>query len=203
MNDVEFDAGTGAARADVIHGIAVAVIARGAVRLVCVRAGAVAIAHPASLMALVGRSAGKGGAGTNTARAHVILGAGVAVVAGCAVGFRWIRAGACGRIAGAGGVALITRRAGDGSALTSPVNTSIAGGAGVAVITRRAVSHRRIRAGTCGRIAGAGNVTLVELRAGDGSALTSPVNTSIADGAGVAVIARCAVRFIGPRSSRG
>src|SRR2546426_965413 len=86
---------------------AVAVVARRAVRLGGVGAGAVAVAG-AGLVALVGRRAGEGRAAAGAPRADVVLVARVAVVAGRAVRLGGVGAGAV-AVAGAGLVALVGR----------------------------------------------------------------------------------------------
>src|SRR5207244_2853701 len=91
---------------------AVAVVARRAVRLAGVGAGAVAVAG-ARLVALVGRRTGEGRAAAGPRRADVVLGARVAVVAGRAVRLDGVGAGAV-AIAGARLVALVGRRGGEG-----------------------------------------------------------------------------------------
>src|SRR5207247_1790145 len=101
-------------RAGVVLGARGAVVARRPVRLVGVGAGAVAVAG-AGLVALVGRRAREGRARARAARADVILCARGAVVAGRPVRLVGVGAGAV-AVAGAGLVALVGRRAGEGRA---------------------------------------------------------------------------------------
>src|SRR5439155_1470197 len=121
--------------------------------------------------------------------AGVALGAGVAVVAGRAVGRVRVGAGAARRIADAGNVTLIEGRADD--RVRSRADARLAGvalRAGIAVGAGATVRLVRVGAGAARRIAGAGIVTLIEGRAHDG--VFAPTNTRPAGvglGAGIAV----------------
>src|SRR5207245_78341 len=91
-----------------------------------------------------------------TSLASIRLCAGVAIVAGAAVGLGRVRAGAIGRVAGASIVTLI----GGGTshriaARAVACLTSITLRAGVAVTAGTAVGLGRVRAGAIGRVAGA------------------------------------------------
>src|SRR5207248_11351694 len=101
-----------------VPGPRAAVVARPPVGLVGVGAGAVAVAG-ARLVALVGRRAGEGRAAAGPRRADVVLGARGAVVARRPVGPVGVGAGAV-AVAGAGLVALVGRRAGEGRAAACP-----------------------------------------------------------------------------------
>src|SRR5205807_1467258 len=123
------------------------------------------------------------------------LGAGVAVVAGGAVGLRRARAEAGSRVAGDCRVALIRRAAGDG--VRAGTDSALAGvglGAGVAVVACGAVGLRRARAAAGGRVAGGRLVALIRRAAGDGvlpARRSSDLGVGL--GAGVAVVACSAV----------
>src|SRR5262249_61661991 len=100
-----------------------------------------------------------GGAGV----AGLALGAGLSLGDALPVWLGRVRAGAVGRIAAAGVVALVERGADDG--VRSDAGASLAGvglGAGVTVGAGAAVTLRLGRAGAVGRIAAAGVVALVE-----------------------------------------
>src|SRR5215831_443537 len=106
-------AGAGAGLAGVGLGAGVAVVAGAPVRLGRVRANAVRRIAGADLVALVLRDAGdEAGAHAGAGLAGVGLGASVAVAAGGAVRSRGVGASAGCRIADAGAVALVGRRAG-------------------------------------------------------------------------------------------
>src|SRR5581483_8981705 len=132
--------------------------------------------------------------------------AGVAVVAGGAVRLRGIGAGAVGRVAGAGVVALIRRRADDRVRPGADAGlTDVGLRAGVVVAARGPVGLRRIGAGAGRRVAGAGVVALIRRgaglrRPGDARAVLA----GVAEGAGVVVAARGAVhlRRIGAGAGR-
>src|SRR5213079_290861 len=160
-----------AARADVILRAGVAVVARRPVRFVGVRAGAVAVAG-AGLVALVGQRAGEGRARARAARAGVILRARGAVVAGRPVRLLCVGAGAV-AVAGAGLVALVGRRAGEGRARAGPRRADVVLGARGAVVAGRAVRLVGVGAGAVA-IAGARLVALVGRRAGEGRAAAGP-----------------------------
>src|SRR5439155_489774 len=112
------------------------------------------------LVAVVGRHARyRERPGARPGPAGVALRAGVAVVAGGAVGLRrvWARAGR--GVAGAGGVALVGRGAHDGiRAGARPGLTGVGPGAGVAVVAGGAVGLRRVGARAGRGVAGAGGV---------------------------------------------
>src|SRR5207253_1760412 len=134
-------------------GARVAVVAGRAVRLGGVGAGAVAVAG-AGLMALVGSRAGEGRAAARAARADIVPGARVAVVAGRAVRLGGVGAGAV-AVAGAGLMALVGRRAGEGRAAARPSPAVFRSGARVAVVAGRAVRLGGVGAGAVA-VAGAG-----------------------------------------------
>src|SRR5439155_197415 len=131
-------------------------------------------------------------------RADVVLGAGVPVVARRPVGRCQVRAHAARRVARAGDVALIERRAGDGGG-RAPAGTVLArlpARAGAAVVARGAVAGVRVGALAGGGVAGAGDVALVERGADDGvRARAGAVLAGVGLGAGVAVGAGRAVRL--------
>src|SRR5207247_1577261 len=133
-------AAAGPRRADVVLGARGAVVARRPVRVVGVRAGAVAVAG-AGLVALVGRRAGEGRARARAARADVILCARGAVVAGRPVRLVGVGAGAV-AVAGAGLVALVGRRAGEGRARADLGRADVGLRAEVAGVARGAVARR-------------------------------------------------------------
>src|SRR5207249_1831492 len=110
----------------------------------------------------VGPDAGAGLAG-------VALGAGVAVGAGGPVGLGRVGAGARGRVAGAGLVALIEGGADDGVRAGAGAGRAGVGlGAGVAVVARGAVRGGRVRADAGYRVAEPDHVALILGRADDG-----------------------------------
>src|SRR5439155_1665457 len=142
----------------------IAVGAGAAVGLVRVGARAVRRIADAGGMALVERGAHDGvrpGAGARLAGGG--LRASVAVVASAAVGLVRVGAGAVGRIARAGDVAPIERRADDGVRPRADARLAGVGlGAGIAVGAGRTVGLVRVGAGTARRITDAGVVALVE-----------------------------------------
>src|SRR5439155_20408808 len=144
---------------------AVAVGARRAVRLGGVGAAAIAVTG-ADLVALVGRRTGVGRAAAGPRRADVVLGARVAVVAGRAVRLGGVGAGAV-AVAGAGLVALVGCRAGEGRAAARAGRADIVLGARVAVVAGRAVRLGGVGRGAV-RVAGDGMVVLVWRGAGEG-----------------------------------
>src|SRR5207244_4223777 len=123
--------------------------------------------------------------------ASVGLRAGVAVVAGRAVGLvRRRRAHAGGGVAGAGVVALVRRADHRVRADAAPVLASVGLRAGVAVVAGRAVGLvRRRRAHAGGGVAGAGVVALVRRADHRVRADAAPVLASVGLRAGVAVAA--------------
>src|SRR5207245_2121760 len=172
----------------------VAVVARRAVRLVGVGAGAVAVAG-AGLVALVGRRAREGRAAAGPRRADVVLGARGAVVARRPVRFVGVRAGAV-AVAGAGLVALVGQRAGEGRAAAGPRRADVVLGARGAVVARRPVRLVGVGAGAVA-VAGAGLVALVGRRAGEGRARARAARADVFLGARGAVVARRPVRLVG------
>src|SRR5207247_958150 len=179
-----------AGRADVVLGAGVAVVARRAVRLGGVGAGAVAVAG-AGLVALVGRRTGEGRAAAGPRRADVVLGARVAVVAGRAVRLGGVGAGAV-AVAGAGLVALVGRRTGEGRAAAGPRRADVVLGARGAVVAGRPVRLAGVGAGAVA-VAGAGLVALVGRRAGEGGAGAGAGRADVVLGARGAVVARRSV----------
>src|SRR5439155_576141 len=171
-----------------------AVGARRRVRLGGVGAGGVAVAG-AGLAAVVGRRAGEGRAAARAARADIVLGARVAVVAGRAVRLGGVGAGAV-AVAGAGLMALVGRRAGEGRAAARAARADVVIGAGVAVVAHRPVGCCRVRAHATRRVARAGDVALIERRAGDGGGRASAgaVLARLPARAGVVVVAGGPVR---------
>src|SRR5437870_8928474 len=160
------------------------------------------------LVAAVGRHARyRERPGARPGPAGVALRAGVAVVAGGAVGLRRVGARAGRGVAGAGGVALVGRGADDGiRAGARPGLTGVGPGAGVAVVAGGAVGLRRVGARAGRGVAGAGDVALVGRGADDGiRAGARPGLTGVGPGAGVAVVAGDAVglRGVGARAARG
>src|SRR5207253_2813323 len=135
------------------------------------------------------------------------LRAGVAVVAGCAVGLGGIAAGARGGIAGAGRVALVGGRTHDGiRAQAGAGRTGVGLRAGVAVIAGRAVGLGGIAAGARRGVAGAGRLALVGGRAHDRvRAHVGAGLTGVGLRAGVAVVTGRAIGLggIAARSRRG
>src|SRR5207244_3549836 len=173
---------------------AVAVVARRAVRLAGVGAGAVAVAG-ARLVALVGRRAGEGRAAAGPRRAGAEERGGGDVVAGRAVRLDGVGAGAV-AIAGAGLVALVGRRAGEGRAAAGPRRADVVLGARGAVVAGRSVRLVGVGAGAVA-IAGAGLVALVGRRAGEGRAAAGPRRADVVLGARGAVVARRPVPLVG------
>src|SRR5439155_1277773 len=131
--------------------------------------------------------------------AGVGLRAAVGVVAGRPVGLGGIGAGAGRRVAGAGVVALVLRRAGGGVRGGGGARLAgVAPGAGVAVVAGGAVGPGGVGADPRRRVAGAGVVALVlgvtdDRRAGEAGAAF----TGVGDGARVAVVTGGAVRLGG------
>src|SRR5437016_579499 len=134
-------------------------------------------------------------------------GAGVAVVAGGAVGLRRVGARAGRGVAGAGDVALVGRGADDGiRAGARPGLTGVGPGAGVAVVAGDAVGLRGGGARAGRGVAGAGDVALVGRGADDGLDAGAHAGLAgVAPRAGVAVVAGGAVglRGGGARAGRG
>src|SRR5207253_11334335 len=120
-------------------------VAGRAVRLGGVGAGAVAIAG-AGLVALVGRRAREGRAAAGPRRADVVLGARGAVVARRPVRFVGVRASAV-AVAGAGLVALVGRRAGEGRARARAARADVILCARGAVVAGRPVRRVGVGAG--------------------------------------------------------
>src|SRR5207302_1798529 len=123
--------------AEVGLGAGDAVVAGGAVRFVGEAARPVAVAG-AGVLALVGRGARVRAAGAAPRGAHVVLGAGDAVVAGAAVGLVGEAAAAI-AVAGAGVLALARRGAGVGGAGAGPRGAHVVLAAGDAVVADGAV----------------------------------------------------------------
>src|SRR5437667_12212644 len=98
-------------------------------------------------MALVGCRAGEGRAAARAARTDIVLGARGAVVAGRPVRLVGVGAGAV-AVAGAGLVALVGRRAGEGRARADPRRADVGLGARVAVVAGRAVTLGGVEART-------------------------------------------------------
>src|SRR5207253_1051486 len=174
----------------------IAVVAGTAVGLRRVRARPRGRITGAGSVALVGGGAGDGvAARAHPALAGVGLRAGVAVVAGAAVGLRRVRARPRGGITGAGSVALFGGGAGDGVAARAPSpprRSSVL--AGIAVVAGAAVGLRRVRARPRGGITGAGGVALVGGGAGDGVAAGAhPALAGVGLRAGIAVVAGPAI----------
>src|SRR5205814_2291130 len=167
-------------RADVVLGAGGAVVARRAVRLGGVGAGAVAVAG-ARLVALVGRRAGEGRAAAGPRRADVVLGARGAVVAGRAVRLDGVGAGAV-AFAGASLVALVGRRAGEGRAAAGPPRADVVVGARDADVARPRGCLDGVGAGAVA-VAGAGLVALVGRRAREGRAAAGPRRADVVLGA--------------------
>src|SRR5262249_18485345 len=127
-------------------------------------------------------------------RADVARRAGVPVVAGSAVGRVRVRAGARGRVTGAGYVALVERLTDDCGPTASAVGADVGRRTGVAVVAGGAVGRVRVAAGARGRVAGAGCVALVvRLSAPRCSRCAGAVRAGVGGGAGVAVGAGGAV----------
>src|SRR5205823_2190916 len=134
-----------------------------------VGAGAARRIAGAGDMALIERRADDGvRPRADTRLAGVGLGAGIAIGAGAAIGLVRIGAGAVGRIARAGDVALIERGADDGVRARADARlTGVALRAGIAVGAGPTVCLVRVGAGAARRIADAGVVALVERAADD------------------------------------
>src|SRR5439155_1687842 len=193
-------AAAGPRRADVVLGARVAVVAGRAVRLDGVGAGAVAVAG-AGLVALVGRRAREGRAAAGPRRADVVLGARGSVEARRAVRVGGVGAGAV-AVAGAGLVALVGRRTGEGRAIAGAGRADDVLGAGVAVVARRPVRLAGVGAGAVA-VAGAGLVALVGRRAGEGRAAAGPRRADVVLGARGAVVARRPVWLVGVGAGAG
>src|SRR5439155_674468 len=123
------------------------------------------------------------------------LRAGIAVVAGAAVGLRRVRARPRGGSTGPGNVALVGGGADDGVAARA--HAALAGGglrAGIAVVAGAVVGLGRVRARPRGGLTGAGSVALVGGGAGDGVA-ARPYAALARAGlrAGIAVVAGAVV----------
>src|SRR5438094_251865 len=160
------------------------------------------------LVAAVGRHARyRERPGARPGPAGVALRAGVAVVAGGAVGLRRVGARAGRGVAGAGDVALIGRGADDGiRAGARPGLTGVGPGAGAAVVAGGAIGVRGVGARAGRGVAGAGGVALVGRGADDGvRAGARPGLTGVGPGAGGAVVAGGAIglRRVGARAGRG
>jgi hypothetical protein len=173
----------------------IAIVARGAVGSCRIRAAGDRIAGTGGVALIEGCACHRITATTNSGEANFADRAGITVGARRAVGSCRIRAGAVGRIAGAGRMTLIARRACD--RIGTDTRTCLAGvclGTSVAVVASRAVGSRRIGAGSVDRIAGASGVTLIERRACHRiTATTNSGEASFADRAGITVGARRAV----------
>src|SRR5439155_1018081 len=146
------------------RGAGVVVVARGAVRLVRVRAHARGRVTRARDVALIERRAGdgRGRAPAGPDLAGLARGAGVGVVARGAVRLVRVRAHAGGLVAGPRVVSLIEGRAGDGRG-RPPRRSSVLGlarGAGVVVVARGAVRLVRVRAHAGRRVTRARDVAL-------------------------------------------
>src|SRR5439155_615945 len=132
--------------------------------------------------------------------------AGVAVVAGRAVGLGGFRARARRRVTGARVVALVLGRAQDGRpGYAAAALTRVADRAGVTVRARSAVDLRGVRAHAGRRVARAGVVAFVLRGADDGrSGHAAAALAHVADGTRVIVGARTAAGFgrIGARAGR-
>src|SRR5262249_55955125 len=122
----------------------------------------------------------------------VPLRAGVAVVAGAAVGLGRIRADPCRRVAGAGAMTLIAGGANDRVGPDAGARLAgVALRAGVGVVAGGAVGLGRIGADAGRGVAGAGGVALVGGRADDGVRADAGARLAgVALRTGVAVIAR-------------
>jgi hypothetical protein len=151
------------------------------------------------------------GADALTGCAHVFDRAGAAVVAGGAVGSLGTGAFARFRVALAGLVTIVKRRAVDGEAqiedaFAHALAADVADGGGAPVVARGAVGLRRIEAKAGGGVAGALHVTVVGGRAVYGKAqVPRPAavagRANVIDRRGVAVIARNAVGLGGMRTA--
>src|SRR5262249_6686083 len=142
---------------------------------------------------------------TRPARAHVVLGAGVAIVARGPVGGVRVRAHTGRGIAGAGDVALVARRAHE--SVEPRAGHALGGvglGAGVPVVARGPVCGVRVRAHTGRGIAGAGDVARAARRAHDRIAPDAgPALAGVGLGAGVPVVARGPVGGVRVRAHTG
>lgn len=88
--------------------------------------------------------------------------------------------------------------------LTDARLTSLALGTGVGVVTRSPIAAGRVGAGTGGDIAAAGEVTLITGGADDGACASARTClATIRPRAGIAVVARCPIGFVGGRTSTG
>src|SRR5262249_31086846 len=126
------------------------------------------IARAGHVTLIGGRARDRIAAGADAAVAGVDLRAGIAVVAGCAVGSGRTGARTGARIARARIVALIRCGAGDRIPTGADAGLARVGPrAGAPVVAGRAVRLLRVRAGAGGRIAGSHVVTLVEHGADD------------------------------------
>src|SRR5439155_1303340 len=184
----------------------VAVVARAAVGLGGVRAHAGRRVACARVVTLVGCGAHDGVA----AHAHAVsvpLGrsAGVAVVAGAAVGLGGVRARAGGRVARPRVVTLVGCGADDG--VPARAHAALAGvgsRAGVVVVARASVGLDGVRARARGRVAGARVVTLVGCGADDGvPARARAAPAGVGSRAGGAVVARAPVGLDRGRARAG
>src|SRR5437870_11479783 len=145
----------------------------------------------AGVVALVRRADHRARPDAAPVLASVGLRAGVAVVAGRAVGLvRRRRAHAGGGVAGAGVVALVRRARRSSGLHAAPVLAGVGLRAGVAVVAGRAVGLvRRRRAHAGGGVAGAGVVALVRRADHRVRPDAAPVLASVGLRAGVAVVA--------------
>src|SRR5439155_1009584 len=189
--------------AGLARGAGVVVVARGAVRLVRVRAHARGrVARPRHVTLVEGRAGdGRGRTAAAHALARLARAAGIGVVARGAVRLVRVCADPCRRVSRASHVALIEGCAGArrGALPVCPVLAGLARGAGVVVVARGAVRLVRVRAHAGRRVTRARDVALIEGRAGDGRgrAPAAAVLAGLARGAGVVVVARAAVRLVG------
>src|SRR5207249_878159 len=151
-------------------GAGVAVIARGSVGGVGVRADARArVANAGDMTLIEGRAEDGVRAGARRSVAGGGGGAGVAVIARGSVGGVRVRADARARVANAGDMTLIEGRAEGGvRAGARPGLAGVGLGAGVAVIARGSVGGVRVRADARARVANTGDMALIEGRAEDG-----------------------------------
>src|SRR5207249_3351823 len=152
----------------------------------------------AGVVALVRRADHRACSEAASAPGSVGLRAGVAVVAGRAVGLgRRRRAHAGGGVAGAGVVALVRRADHRACSDAAPVLAGVGLRAGVAVVAGRAVGLvRRRRAHAGGGVAGAGVVALVRRADHRACSDAAPVLAGVGLRAGVAVVAGRAVGLV-------
>src|SRR4029077_2344409 len=163
------------------------------------------IADADGVAAIPGRADDRVGAGADAGLAGVGVGAGVAVVTRGAVGLHRLGAHAGRGIAGARIVALVSGGADDGArAGAGPGLGGGGAGGGTAVVAQRAVRLRRPGAHAGRGIAGARIVALVSGGADDGARAGADAGLAgVGAGAGIAVVARGAVRLRRPGAHAG